>query len=54
MLECWWVDAGTHKSLARAKRLLCGAKSSEGGSTMIDGVRTKNTGDACRRTGLAV
>ncbi|MDD4053133.1 MAG: sugar phosphate nucleotidyltransferase, partial [candidate division Zixibacteria bacterium] len=32
MLDCWWVDAGTHKSLARAKHLLCGGKSSEGGS----------------------
>lgn len=32
MLECWWVDAGTHKSLARAKRLLCGSKPLEGGS----------------------
>lgn len=26
MLECWWVDAGTHKSLARVKRLICGGR----------------------------
>lgn len=29
MLPYWWVDAGTHESLARAKRLICGEISPE-------------------------
>jgi len=29
ILDCWWVDAGTHESLARAKSLLNGQRNNE-------------------------
>jgi len=31
MLPHWWIDAGTHESLAEARRMICGERKTDNG-----------------------